>query len=50
MEGGIGQAKDIAALFIAAGLTLVEIKKDLSGIERCIILKNNLQLNNLYVL
>ena len=39
LEGGIGQAKDIAALFIAAGLTLVEIKKDLSGIERCIILK-----------
>lgn len=39
LEGGIGQADTIAQLFINKGFKLEKIVKDLSGIERCIILK-----------
>lgn len=39
LEAGINQAQDIVNIFISEGLKLVEVKKDLSGINRCIILK-----------
>lgn len=39
LEGGQGQAHLISGIFAAAGLTPVSILSDLSGIERCIILK-----------
>lgn len=39
LEVGENQAADVASLFEAAGLTLTEIARDLSGTERCVILK-----------
>ncbi len=39
LEAGIGQAGQIAEIFAAVGLKKVNIIKDLSGIERCVILK-----------
>lgn len=39
LEAGIGQASEIAAIFVAKGLKLIKIIPDLSGIERCVILK-----------
>lgn len=39
LEAGIGQAEDINKTFAAAGFSPVRILKDLSGIERCLILK-----------
>ena len=38
-ESGAGQAEQIAGIFTATGLALVEIAKDLAGINRCVILK-----------
>ncbi len=39
LEGGMGQAAEISKIFATRGLQPVSILKDLSGIERCIILK-----------
>ena len=39
LESGAGQAEQIAGIFTATGLALVEIAKDLAGINRCVILK-----------
>lgn len=39
LEAGAGQARDIAEIFSARGLMLSRIVKDLSGIDRCVILK-----------
>ena len=39
IEAGIGQAQKIATVFADYGLSLVEIAKDLGGIERCVILR-----------
>lgn len=39
LEAGINQAKEIEKIFANEGLEAVEIIKDLSGIERCVILK-----------
>ncbi len=39
LEAGQGQAKPIADIFEHEGLHLIEIRPDLSGIERCVILK-----------
>lgn len=39
LEAGIGQAAQIAEIFAATGLKKVNIIKDLSGIDRCVILK-----------
>lgn len=39
LEGGAGQADRIASIFINSGLHLIDKVKDLSGIERCIILQ-----------
>ena len=39
LEAGQGQAKQIADIFEHEGLHLIEIRPDLSGIERCVILK-----------
>lgn len=39
LEVGIHQSADVAAIFIGQGLQLVNILKDLGGIERCVILK-----------
>ena len=39
LEAGQGQAKQIADIFEHEGLHFVEIRQDLSGIERCVILK-----------
>ena len=39
LEAGQGQADDIADIFMAAGLVLVQKCLDLAGIERCVILK-----------
>ncbi len=39
LECGIGQARIIVDIFTASGLELVDIRKDLSGKDRCIILK-----------
>ena len=41
IEAGIGQADRIAQIFTAGGLHLHAVKKDLSGIQRCVILQNN---------
>lgn len=38
VEVGMGQAKDVAALAAENGLRRVEVKKDLAGIERCLVL------------
>ena len=39
LEVGYNQANDVAKIFQRNGMSLVEIAKDLSGINRCIILK-----------
>ena len=39
LEFGIGQTESLIDIFTSAGLELVDIRKDLSGIDRCIILK-----------
>lgn len=39
LEVGENQAADVASIFEAAGLNLLEIAPDLSGTERCVILK-----------
>lgn len=39
LEVGAGQAADVAKIFRDAGWKLLEIRRDLSGIERCVILK-----------
>ncbi len=39
LEAGYGQAADIAALFVAQGLQMCAIRKDLGGVDRCIILQ-----------
>lgn len=39
LEIGINQATDVVKIFVSQGFELVNIIKDLSGIERCIILK-----------
>ena len=39
LEAGIGQASKIGEIFEHEGLHLIEIRPDLSGIERCVILK-----------
>lgn len=39
LEGGINQEKMIAEIFINKGFQLVDILADLSGINRCVILK-----------
>lgn len=39
LEVGIHQSADVAAIFTRQGLQLVDILKDLGGIERCVILK-----------
>ena len=39
LEVGEGQAEEVALIFKNQGFTLEEIRKDLSGIKRCVILK-----------
>ena len=39
IEAGAGQARKIAAVFMKKGLVFETIHKDLSGIERCVILR-----------
>lgn len=39
LEAGAGQARKITEIFSARGLSLCRIVKDLSGIDRCVILK-----------
>jgi len=39
IESGIKQAHDIGEIFTSQGLELCEVLKDLSGIDRCVILK-----------
>lgn len=41
IEAGIGQADDIAVIFKVNGLELKEIRADLAGIARCVVLKKN---------
>jgi len=38
IELGAGQSEAAAALFAAAGLLIEEVRRDLSGIERCLVL------------
>ncbi len=40
LEVGAGQAGEVAALMGAAGLTLREIRRDLGGVERCVVISN----------
>lgn len=37
VEVGAGQARDVAALFRQAGLTVVALPRDLAGVERCVV-------------
>lgn len=39
LEFGINQSAEVKKIFLSAGFELVDIKKDLSGKDRCIILK-----------
>lgn len=39
LEFGINQSAEVRKIFLSAGFELVDIKKDLSGKDRCIILK-----------
>lgn len=39
IEAGVGQAERIAAIFAVKGLKLVEVRADLAGIARCVVLK-----------
>ena len=41
LEVGAGQAPDVAALGQACGLDLVGFRRDLGGVDRCVILKCN---------
>ena len=38
IEAGVGQAERIAAIFAVKGLKLVEVRADLAGIARCVVL------------
>jgi release factor glutamine methyltransferase len=38
-ELGVGQAQPVAAIMQGAGLAIVEIRRDLKGIERCLVLR-----------
>lgn len=40
-EVGMGQAQDVASHAVAHGFALIEIAKDLSGIDRVVVLKKN---------
>jgi methylase of polypeptide subunit release factors len=40
LEVGYNQAEAVEEIFQKANLKLVEIAKDLAGINRCVILKN----------
>ena len=40
-EVGAGQAAAVAALLEAAGLLLVGVRRDLAGIERCVVARNH---------
>ena len=40
-EVGIGQADDVASLLSAAGLSMLDKRKDLGGIERAVIARNS---------
>lgn len=39
LEAGIGQARHISEVFAGRGLSTLEIRPDLAGTERCVILK-----------
>ncbi len=39
LECGIGQSGEVIKIFMSTGLELVDVRKDLSGKDRCIILK-----------
>ena len=39
LEAGIGQARHISEVFAGRGLSALEIRPDLAGTERCVILK-----------
>ena len=39
IEAGVGQAERIAAIFAVKGLKLVEVRADLTGIARCVVLR-----------
>lgn len=39
IELGIYQGKDVSELMIAQGLEVLEVRKDLGGIERCLVLR-----------
>ena len=39
LEAGIGQARHISEAFAGRGLSALEIRPDLAGTERCVILK-----------
>lgn len=41
-ESGYGQAQKIADICLCEGFELIDIKKDLAGIERCVIVKKKL--------
>ena len=38
-ELGVGQGQAVAAIMRRAGLTVIEIRRDLAGIERCLVLR-----------
>lgn len=40
LEAGIGQADAIASVFMQQGFALEQIRQDLNGIPRCVILHN----------
>lgn len=42
LEAGIDQARHISEVFAGRGLSALEIRPDLAGTERCVILKNEL--------
>ena len=37
LEVGMGQAGDVAALLVQAGLSIRDIRRDLGGVERCVL-------------
>jgi release factor glutamine methyltransferase len=39
LELGAGQAQAVAAIMRRAGLEIVEVRCDLAGIERCLVLR-----------
>jgi len=38
-ELGAGQTSPVAALMQCAGLTIVDVRRDLAGIERCMVVR-----------